>query len=315
MSKAPRALPRQAWRHSAVATSALLAILLSWPSACAIVDRRAPCSPSLWHLTSPDGSGTAHLLGSIHLGPAEGWRYPEPVLRAFERATTLVVEVDVVAQGPELQHLLLARGRLPDGQSSQDLVPPETWLQLQRELPTTGISLEAASQMRPWLLSLMLVQAATDRMGYAPDRGVDVDFLRRSRGDQTIVALESAASQIALFDDMPRHIQALMLAEAVTSSQQMTRWLPGVVGAWAQGDEAKLAELFRSSLDQRPEFAPFYDVMVTQRNASMSDRLEVLIRAGGTHFVVVGALHTLGDSGIVATLRSRGFATERIRTH
>jgi uncharacterized protein YbaP (TraB family) len=186
---------------------------------------------------------------------------------------------------------------------------------VQRQLPVAGISETAANRMQPWLLSLLLVQAATDRMGYASDRGVDVDFLQRSGADKTIVQLESPASQIALFADMPRAIQVLMLEEAVLASQQMATWLPAVVRAWAQGDEGELTALFRSSLDQSPELAPFYDVIVTQRNISMSDRLEELIRAGGRHFVVVGALHTVGDTGIVATLRNRGFETERIRTH
>jgi uncharacterized protein YbaP (TraB family) len=289
--------------------------VLAWPCACTTADHRDLTSPSLWRLTSPDGRGTATLLGSIHLGPAKGWRYPESLLRAFENATTLVVEVDVVAQSLELQQLVRTRGTLPEGQSAAERVPAETWLKVQRELPAAGISEQAASGMRPWLLSLLLVQAATDRMGYTSDRGVDVDFLQRSGKRQTIVALESAASQIALFDDMPRDVQALMLAEAVIASQQMESWLPAVVYAWARGDEHELAELFRSSLDQSPELAPFYELVVTQRNAAMSDRLEELLRAGGRYFVVVGALHTVSDTGIVATLRSRGFRTERIKTH
>lgn len=53
------------------------------------------------------------------------------------------------------------------------------------------------------------------------------------------------------------------------------------------------------------------DVMVYQRNARWIPQLEALFADSGT-FVAVGADHTIGDKGIVALLRKRGFTITRI---
>jgi len=53
------------------------------------------------------------------------------------------------------------------------------------------------------------------------------------------------------------------------------------------------------------------DIMVYQRNARWIPQLEALFADSGT-FVAVGADHTIGDKGIVALLRKRGFTITRI---
>ena len=65
--------------------------------ACASPDLHDTASPSFWRLHSPDGKGTAYLLGSIHVGPEAGWSFPDVVWTAFSESTTLVVEFDPLA--------------------------------------------------------------------------------------------------------------------------------------------------------------------------------------------------------------------------
>jgi hypothetical protein len=50
------------------------------------------------------------------------------------------------------------------------------------------------------------------------------------------------------------------------------------------------------------ELQPVYDAMITQRNYSMTTKVGEMIEAGGTHFVVVGAGHLIGDEGLVNLL-------------
>ena len=53
------------------------------------------------------------------------------------------------------------------------------------------------------------------------------------------------------------------------------------------------------------------DLMVFQRNASWIPQLEKLF-ADGDVFVAVGADHLIGDKGVVALLRKRGFTATRV---
>jgi uncharacterized protein YbaP (TraB family) len=42
--------------------------------------------------------------------------------------------------------------------------------------------------------------------------------------------------------------------------------------------------------------------MITKRNYTMAEKVAALIDGGGTHFVVVGAGHLIGDEGLVRLL-------------
>ena len=130
---------------------------------------------------------------------------------------------------------------------------------------------------------------------------MDIEFIERS-GHKEIVQLESAEFQIALFDDMDPAMQELMLIDTVVTLEEMSSYLLELMDSWRSGDEEAMLSLFLSGLSERPELAPFYDLVFDQRNASMSARLEALVRAGGTHFVVVGAL--LGTKSLIILLLS-----------
>ena len=95
----------------------------------------------------------------------------------------------------------------------------------------------------------------------------------------------------------------------------MESFLAQLMDSWRSGDEELMATLLLASVEEYPDLAPLYDVLITQRNVKMSNRIDSMIRAGGTHFVVVGALHVIGEEGIVATLTRRGFRAERINSY
>ena len=60
---------------------------------CATLQPHTHTTPSLWRISDPDSDGVIYLLGSIHVGPAAGWHYPDAVLSAFAASSTLIWEV------------------------------------------------------------------------------------------------------------------------------------------------------------------------------------------------------------------------------
>jgi uncharacterized protein YbaP (TraB family) len=79
------------------------------------------------------------------------------------------------------------------------------------------------------------------------------------------------------------------------------------VRTWKAGDVDGLRRLvLEDELSRHPEFRPLQERMFDQRNRAMTERIVRLQRAGGNHFVVVGAGHLLGDQGIIALLQKRG---------
>ena len=51
--------------------------------------------------------------------------------------------------------------------------------------------------------------------------------------------------------------------------------------------------------------------MVTRRNQAWLPRVEQLLHGDGTSMVVVGALHLVGEGGLVDLLRDQGYQVEQ----
>jgi uncharacterized protein YbaP (TraB family) len=52
--------------------------------------------------------------------------------------------------------------------------------------------------------------------------------------------------------------------------------------------------------------------MFVKRNINMTQNISELLQTKQTYFVVVGAGHMVGDQGIVALLKDRGFTVKRL---
>jgi len=60
------------------------------------------------------------------------------------------------------------------------------------------------------------------------------------------------------------------------------------------------------------EFPELFRKMVTDRNRSWLSPVEELIAGDRDAMVVVGALHLVGDGGLVALLREQGYTVEQL---
>ena len=52
--------------------------------------------------------------------------------------------------------------------------------------------------------------------------------------------------------------------------------------------------------------------MITDRNRSMADRVDAMLRGGCNCFVVVGAGHLGGEQGMIELLQLRGYRAEQL---
>lgn len=273
--------------------------------------------PAFWRVDGPSGT-TLYLLGSVHVGPAEGWRYPPSIVAAFEKSSRLIVEIDSRTLDAALQQeLIIENALLPPGQTLQDKLSEQTWTLLVAELEESRLDVAAVERMRPWMVSNLLVLDAADRSGLTPARGVDQDFIRRA-GPREVVALETARFQMSLLAGLSDELQEIALLDILGHDDDVQAYLHEMVEAWRLGDEAALTALVFEELEGSPEFAPFYDALIFQRNRSMAAAMAALLErpdhAGETSFAVVGAAHLVGDRGIGAALAGRGYRVERVAT-
>ncbi len=252
------------------------------------------------------------LLGSIHVGPPEGWAFTQVIERAFERATTLVLEVDPRSVSEaEQQRLLSEHALLPSGRHLQDVVSDETWSLLQQELEHSSLSLAEIDTLRPWMVANLLVIDAGERGGYTPLRGVEQGFLQRV-GERTVLALESFDQQLALMAALSDELQESALNEALRHSLDMTAYLESLIAHWSLGDADGLETLLLEDTEGR--FERYYEALIYRRNHQMAakliDWLQDRAAPQARHFVIVGAGHLVGPRSILTELEAAGMRVE-----
>ncbi len=307
---------------------ALLVGLLVLSAACAVAkhDSKAPVAPApgagaaapshafLWEVTRPGvPERPLYLAGSVHVGQPRQFVFPPSMEAAFERAGTLVVEVDdASADKEEMQALVAGLGVLPPEDSLSAHLRPETRQLLPDVLPRLGLDAASVERLRPWLLAVSLIGLEMQKAGYSERGGIDRLLLDRARGSKkTIVSLETAESQLRLFAALPDDVQDLMLRDQLKQSGLVPVALARMATAWEGGNPDAMADVVFERADD-PVFRPLYETLFYQRNRRMADRLVTLAGKPDVHFVVVGAAHLVGDQGLPTLLAQRGFEVRQM---
>jgi uncharacterized protein YbaP (TraB family) len=263
-----------------------------------------------WTVSTP--RATVHLLGSIHVGARDLYPLPAPIERAFESASTLVLEVDLGDDG--MRRLVAGTRQMtyPPGDSLDQHLSAATLAGLRARLAEAGIPEAVALRLRPWAVPMLLTVVAARRAGRDALEGIDLHFARRARGSKTIVGIETPEQQLAFFAAMPEAEQVLALEEflAREGARDAEAGITALTEAWRAGDDATLERIFVEAM-QEPAQRALYEAVFVKRNVTMVEAIERFLAAEGTYFVVVGTGHLVGPDSVVAMLRRRGHRVRR----
>lgn len=263
-----------------------------------------PQGPLLWRIA--DADNTVYLFGSIHaLRPGD---YPlgPHIEAAYQAADVLVLEIDMSqVDQTALRSLTLQKGLLPEGQSIKNLLTPAAYTETTQHIERLGYDAATLSRFEPWLLSLTMLALETQKAGFDPAQGVDQTFSARAVADgKSIIGLETVEYQLSLFDQMSAAVQEKFLLETLAEAADFDTQLETLVAAWKRGDAKALQHL---SLDSLQDYPALYDAIVVQRNRNWVPKIEALLDDNRDYLVIVGALHLLGDDGVVHALEDAGY--------
>jgi len=258
------------------------------------------------------GASTVHLLGSVHVAKPDLYPLDARIEQPFAESDALVLEL-VLDEAAQLDaaRRMMELGRLPAGKRLSDVVAPETWELLVRRQTELNLPLFGLRGFRPWFVAVTVTTQALQREGFSSEHGIDEHFrLAAAQRGERIEALESLDTQLQLFSSLSSEAEEQMLRQTLEDLDSYGAELSSAFRLWSAGDAAGVDELLIAPMQK--EYPDLFQRLFVDRNRAMVERILELAQVPGRYFVVVGAGHLVGNTGIVALLGARGVPVQQL---
>ena len=276
----------------------------------------------MWEVASKDSKGKLYLFGSIHA--ADDLIYPLPsfVTDAFDKSDYLAVECDIVAYEKDLKKQIEMSADLTytDGTTIQDHIDQDTYEKCKVFLKANNSYMSVYDSMKPSVWMSLMDNIVLSKSGLSTGNGLDRHFLNKAKKDKKeILEVESVESQMEMLSGFSDDIMNLLLKSYTTQTlDEQVNSLRELFFAWKAGDIDKIYDLGNGESDSKisEEEAALYEEynkqMLTNRNNLMVEKAEQYLSENKKCFYVVGAMHMIGNDGIVEQLKAKGYDVKRI---
>ncbi|WP_158549205.1 TraB/GumN family protein [Lysobacter silvisoli] len=274
---------------------------------------KAPPVPLLWKVSDADNA--IYVLGSFHLLKSDDYPLSPDIDAAFAAADKLVFEVPPEQMNdPGAAPKFLAAAGYSDGRKLSQVLPGELHEKLSRLMGKQGVPVSALDNYEPWFVNLSLFLGVAQAMGFSPQQGLDLHLMKRAaEAGKPTGGLETMDAQLAVLDGSPMAEQVAGLDDFLSRPEQMPGMVADMHNAWRDGDTAKLDAL--TGAEMRTKAPQTYRIVNVERNDAWLPQLQKMLdqsKRGDDTLVVVGALHLLGNDGLVEKLRAKGYKIERL---
>lgn len=256
-------------------------------------------------VTGPQGQ-VNWLLGTLHSADDRVLDWPPVLRQAALAADQLMLELH-----PDAEDLgaLKAAMQLPANRSLDRLLGPGLFAPLSEALLGRPMSLAGIRRLRPWAALMLLSQPE-------PAGRPFMDMALASlalRAGAAVGSLESVQEQLAVLSMFDLETHRLLIGEALSEWPNRRQTHQRLVQKYLDGDVETLREEALDALSSLPSSLQtrFIEEGLTARNARMADRMQTCLDAGQC-LVAVGALHLVGEDGLVERLRRRGWSVKPV---
>ncbi|MEZ5455226.1 MAG: TraB/GumN family protein [Lysobacteraceae bacterium] len=286
----------------------VVGLLGLWLMSCVAIAK--PPVPMLWKLSDADSS--VYLLGSFHMLKAQDYPLDTAVEAAYADADVMVFELPPEAmQDPGVQAKFLQAAKFSDGRTLREVLPDEVEKKLAAFMGSEA-AVAGSDSLQPWYLALNMSVMMVVQAGFDPNLGLDMHFMQRAQADEKPTSgLETIDDQLAALAGAPMEEQIYALDEALKPAAEMREKFDTLYQAWRDGDATAVEqEMVREMNEHTPVSAR---LLADERNQKWLPQVQAMLATDQNHLVIVGALHLLGDSGLVSLLQKQGLAVERVQ--
>ncbi len=248
--------------------------------------------------------------GTVHMLRAKDLPLPEIYNQVYESSDVLLLEVNhEELTSASTAFKMLSMGMLPKGKTLADELSPEVLTQLKQFCTEHKIPIAPMMSMKPSMVAVTISLSMMQKNG-AQLPGIDARFGQRAIADgKPSLGMETIDEQLsAMFkNDISGDDFITYTLKDVNQFQQT---LDVMMNALFLGDAEKLEDLIlKPFAESSPEF--FYSI-VTNRNNQWLNKIDELINTPEQELILVGALHLVGEVGVIHQLEKKGYKVTQL---
>lgn len=263
------------------------------------------------------GAKPSYLFGTIHVPDNRITHFPPSLDRAVADSEEIVNEMPLDNSDAMS---MMSSFQMPHGQTLSTQLSPALHDRLAKVFAAKQLPLAPFENFKVWAVAAQV--AMLDHLTEMMTGGKAIDMNLHDRGKaagKKTSGLETQAEQLAVFDGLSKDEQSRMLEQTLEQRDKDLKEgndpIAKLMTLYVAGDEAPLLAELNAGFDlQKPLDQKLLKRLITDRNKIMTDRIGAKLKATPPHtyFFAVGAAHLLGDDGIIAQLKKKGVAVERV---
>lgn len=265
---------------------------------------------SVWKIS--DGKHTMYIGGTFHLLRSTDFPLPHEFDDAYRQSDYVVFETDLSqAQSQTFQRALAQKMMLPSGKSLSTILSSKTYKELKGYVDSQGYKIEMFDHMQPWAVMLTLTQLKLSQIGI-DQNGVDSYYYQRSLTDHIPQRyLESIEEQRTIITDIGEGEEDAVILQTLRDMKELNSMMAWMVSDWRKG---KTERLKRELVDEmRTESPKMYRSVLKLRNEAWMPKLLSMLHEEKRGFVLVGAMHLLGEDGLLEQFQREGYSVELLK--
>ena len=272
-------------------------------------EQQAATHHCLWKIQGK--TNAVYLLGSVHVLKETNYPLAAAIEQAFTNAQIAVFEADIGAlNDPSLAMKMMAKGTLPEGETLQQQLSPESYEAFQKQVGESGMPPAMMDKMTPAMAAMTLEVFELMKLGLDPEAGVDKHyFALAKKAEKQIIPLETVDFQIGLLSNFSKEEGEALMKSTLREMDTLKKDFDDMLKAWETGDADKLDKMLNEAMQDSPAI---YKRLVTDRNRNWIPRLEELAQGNKNAIVIVGAGHLVGKEGVVDLLKHKGLKVTQL---
>lgn len=256
-------------------------------------------STLLWRISGNGLRKPSYLYGTMHLRDKRVFNFADSVLMKFDECEAFSLEIDLDSA---VREMIMAQYNNNEFKL-KNYLGREEYEKLRNDLASeAGINSEKLKNQNPFLLRNFISALGKSKEDMPTFLDAYLYNLARENGKQ-IMPLENVSDQVSLLDKLPKNYVGEAVKNQLGFSERDD--LIRFIESYTSGNLTKLDEYSHRLSDT------VYNVLFTKRNYNMCKRIEGFLPLHNT-FIIVGAGHLPGTTGLITLLRKKGYTISPI---